>query len=664
MANDWINLPVGGAKTWKNPVPTVADLPTNGNNDGDVRATLDTHSIYIWDEGSTSWLLVSSGTGGLNSITGTAPVVISGTVTDPIISVTSDTNTFAGFDNSGNLESVPGFAIDTTSGGMNESLIETPNNVGGGFSANSFNVAFQPIQDSPTDDWNIQAIAVNFDSADSGFSQGTDGEAATLLNMNANHGATGPIGQVNQIKTYFSMGNGTDPLTIKGTAVIFGFADYNDNLTIDGALQGYTFQPHVHSGAISTGNFNISAFSDNSNIEIAVHGYNGYSSSQNLLEITNNSNYNAFTCNPTIGTLTGNSGAYGYGFFPTITTIGATGQVVGLNMNPTITTLGTNANYQGVTIGGSITTMGSSSNVNGYSWFPNITTSHGNLQGLNINPTITGGDASFVGLNVAPQGGATLSNVTGLQINLSQVNTSEVQGPTGISSDSRLQINATTQLKASQGFQIGSRIEHAFTVPDGSPVTGTDELGVNVAGDFIVQDDVSTGPIGIGFNSVGFIASIGVAATKTVDTITVFLPAASTPDPGFATGGNVTNFHMIRTFPPLAQGGTLNITNLYGFKLDSIFGDFGAAATNAWGIYIDAPTAENYIGSSIAIGTASKKVSNNSIALEVESTTKAIRFPNMTTTQKLALVPLSGMQVFDTTLNQMSYFNGTSWINF
>jgi hypothetical protein len=36
----------------------------------------------------------------------------------------------------------------------------------------------------------------------------------------------------------------------------------------------------------------------------------------------------------------------------------------------------------------------------------------------------------------------------------------------------------------------------------------------------------------------------------------------------------------------------------------------------------------------------------------------------MTTTQKNAIAsPATGLQVYDTTLNQMSYYNGTTWTN-
>jgi nitrogen fixation protein len=54
-----------------------------------------------------------------------------------------------------------------------------------------------------------------------------------------------------------------------------------------------------------------------------------------------------------------------------------------------------------------------------------------------------------------------------------------------------------------------------------------------------------------------------------------------------------------------------------------------------------------------------------SAILAADSTTKGFLPPRMTTTQKNAIsTPTAGLQVYDTTLNQMSYYNGTTWINF
>ena len=64
---------------------------------------------------------------------------------------------------------------------------------------------------------------------------------------------------------------------------------------------------------------------------------------------------------------------------------------------------------------------------------------------------------------------------------------------------------------------------------------------------------------------------------------------------------------------------------------------------------------------SVSIGTTNIPVA--SAVLDVVSTTKGFLPPRMTTTQKNAIAsPAAGLMVYDTTLNVISYYNGTSWI--
>jgi hypothetical protein len=60
----------------------------------------------------------------------------------------------------------------------------------------------------------------------------------------------------------------------------------------------------------------------------------------------------------------------------------------------------------------------------------------------------------------------------------------------------------------------------------------------------------------------------------------------------------------------------------------------------------------------LGIGTTA----NASAILDAQSTTKGVRMPNMTTTQKNAIAsPAAGLMVFDTTLAKLAVYSGSAW---
>jgi hypothetical protein len=60
----------------------------------------------------------------------------------------------------------------------------------------------------------------------------------------------------------------------------------------------------------------------------------------------------------------------------------------------------------------------------------------------------------------------------------------------------------------------------------------------------------------------------------------------------------------------------------------------------------------------LGIGTSSPDAS---AILDAQSTTKGVRFPNMTTAQKTAITPAAGTVVFDTTLAKLCVYSGSAW---
>ncbi len=56
-------------KRWRGPVALVVNLPTAGNNDGDIRYVTGTNQVFAWSAGTSTWLpLAGSGVGDLVSV--------------------------------------------------------------------------------------------------------------------------------------------------------------------------------------------------------------------------------------------------------------------------------------------------------------------------------------------------------------------------------------------------------------------------------------------------------------------------------------------------------------------------------------------------------------------------------------------------------------------
>lgn len=411
---------------------------------------------------------------------------------------------------------------------------------------------------------------------------GSTGADLTYLNVNGSGNATGNFrgASLNNSGTAFS---GTGYYVSQAGVITKGYDAFSANVSADigdGTGVNLNFlNTSVGSGVTVDGNLFLSSLGNQADVTGQIFG----------VSINNSGSYAGMTglTLSNSGTMTGNN------------------NLAAVALSNT----GGGYNFDGVTIfnSGDFTESIRGLSINNSGDSRTVTAIDAVLQG-----TVTD-DANGLRINMS---GVTADSVTGLSVNLNGSVSSDPQGVTGISSDSRIGINATTVLNSGLGFQIGNRIESLFTIASGSPVTGTDSIGGNFAGDLTAQDDLANGGFGIGWNSIGFIASVGVAAGKTVDKATVFLPAMSLPNPGFATGGSITDLAMIRTYCPLASGGTAAVTNLYGFQLSPQFGNFSSIATNSWGIWIGDTDADNWFAKNVVIaGTTEKPIGSEALTV-------------------------------------------------
>jgi hypothetical protein len=101
--------------------------------------------------------------------------------------------------------------------------------------------------------------------------------------------------------------------------------------------------------------------------------------------------------------------------------------------------------------------------------------------------------------------------------------------------------------------------------------------------------------------------------------------------------------------------GTFNIAGTSASTSAALFQN-GSSGFSGFRVQLNAQTLIDEAGVNAFVAT--------SAILELKATTKGSLPPRMTTTQKNAIAsPAAGLQVFDTTLNMMSYYNGTIWIS-
>lgn len=209
------------------------------------------------------------------------------------------------------------------------------------------------------------------------------------------------------------------------------------------------------------------------------------------------------------------------------------------------------------------------------------------------------------------------SNATGVSIDMGNITSPQQKVGLNVQNGS---INGNSVIQSDDpwfGTAISTyNLGGLFHIMPGTPVAGGEFVfGANLAHSLYAEDDMGpdgTG-LGLGFGVVGYVGQAAVVAGKTVDTLNMAVSGFGVP--ALSTGGTITDVVLYKALGALPQGGTLNVTNMYGFRAG--VGLSLLSPTNVWGISIEDPAAENYFNKSLAIDVATKKVSGASVGLEI-----------------------------------------------
>lgn len=601
---------------------------------------------------------------------------------------------------SGLAESIPQFGINSRLGLSQDNDVVVDNT--GGFSVNTNNLSIEPTVNSPADTVNLLNVQIDIDPNSDGFFFGTGGTALQIQGINVTHNGTSDVGNINFIANNFSIGNGTDALTLNGFGYAFGFGTINNNVTVTGGMQGYGYQPNVQSGATLASTSYTNAFYDFANIDTPSGSYTSGSFGPSITEIVNNGNYTGVLVNPNIDDFTGNAGASGlvvagnWGTF-------ATGGFSGLNVNPnidsvnyatgiqvdmsnvtpspgtfatlviqdlTITAAQYDNTFNSVTfeyIGGG--TAGSEV-VSGSIPAFTVQIESGVSTALQVQaalqaygPLVGGVTVTVSGVGSNPQVTQAATSMAG-NVNPGQVEAAYFNGDVRIdgalSFTGGLSIGALTSFATYNmvsGTGNPASIDTLITQPTvaaNANLTLADLLAVNTAMLLNVGANATVTTSFLGVTALGLPAVVNMSTGSSVDRVGGAVFAISL-DAG-ATGGTINEVDLCRSIA--IPNGATTVNRLVGYLMDLPFGD---PATTSWGLYVT-PSIENFMAGSLKIGGADT-VTNSSVALEVESTTKALLLSRMTSAERDALTAVDGMLIYNTTTSKLQGREGGAWVN-
>ena len=477
----------------------------------------------------------------------------------------------------------------------------------GGGQLHTWNAQFNPTENAPDASWQFRQTFLEIDTGSSGFNFGTNAGTALAAHVaTIKHFGTSDVGSLALFSGQFELGNGTDPIDVKGFSYSYGFANIANAVNISGPIQGYGVQPGIAAGAsVSASNVYFQAFYDASNVACDWLGsWNSFNASPSLSKISNNSNYAAFNANPTITDIDDNCGVNVLALGGNYGTFGTNAYFNGINVNPTISS------------GNNVTLLG---------LYTNNVTASGNVKALDAV-----GDCSITG-DLQVSGSFAFSGVLNL-------------------------FSPYTLISNASPGQVGSLFSFVSgpTCAANSTLTNADFLGVNTASLIDIGDNSNVTTFLTGISALGLPAVAKIGAGATVDRVAGATFALSL-DAASGAGGVINSVHLGQALA--IPNGITQVDRIVGWFADL---PFGAVGTLQYGLYATSAFGLNWVGGKFKIGGGDTPTTAD-CALEVSG--GAIVLPLMDTITRDAMTPTAGMIVFNTDTPSVDVYDGSNWVS-